>query len=437
MTKSFKLSLIGLLIILVAIAVNGQDSRVSFNGIGFQKFYKAGDIRNYGAICNGSDQFTAFTAALTAGLTYIYIPANCSVILPTGLWTYTRATDSVTVPVPVQTDSSGSAITAGVIPGGIMVEGEDWMTSIIQSPSPTSQPLFLGPSSIVKNVNYKNLYCSNQDASGAFAAGGDCPMRWIENSWPMTHGTLSTSGTSVTWVSGDKFEQETGTANSWIRNSNTYPGLYLIINGTQYTVSSVASSTSMTLNSSAGTQFSVPYTAYFWRVNPGFGYTSMNVQVPGSHDSNGIHVDGFGGDTIYASAHGSAGAAFRGAIYERGNRVFLAERHNDGAAFEAFDAAGPIGYPMLFLHTSYMTGSDVNRWDQDTTTFTGNFLTIQAANGSGVFSGNFIDMKYNGTSRFKFTSAGSIIAPSLPGGSGGVSLCVDGSGNIYKGAPGC
>jgi parallel beta-helix repeat protein len=51
---------------------------------------------------------------------------------------------------------------------------------------------------------------------------------------------VTTSGTSVTWVSGTTF-------------TNLSPGMYMCIGGTEYLISTVGSSTSLTLSSSAGT----------------------------------------------------------------------------------------------------------------------------------------------------------------------------------------
>jgi len=69
-------------------------------------------------------------------------------------------------------------------------------------------------------------------------------------------GTVNTSGTAVTWVSGDKF------------NLYNMAGKTVVINSVSYTVSSVSSATSMTLQSSAGTQNGVSFaydTQAHWR----------------------------------------------------------------------------------------------------------------------------------------------------------------------------
>ena len=64
-------------------------------------------------------------------------------------------------------------------------------------------------------------------------------------------GIVNTSGTSITWQSG----QEQFAVGNWPSESN--PHIY--INGTQYTVASVQSGTALTLTSSAGTQTGVAY----------------------------------------------------------------------------------------------------------------------------------------------------------------------------------
>ena len=60
-------------------------------------------------------------------------------------------------------------------------------------------------------------------------------------------GTVSTSGTTVSWASGQKFSY------TWV-NQN------ILINGVYYLISAVTSSSLLTISSTAGTQTSVPYT---------------------------------------------------------------------------------------------------------------------------------------------------------------------------------
>ncbi len=59
-------------------------------------------------------------------------------------------------------------------------------------------------------------------------------------------GYVNTSGTGVTWISGNYFTQD-------------FVGQAMTINGVVYTVSTVTNSTALTLTSSAGTQTNVPY----------------------------------------------------------------------------------------------------------------------------------------------------------------------------------
>jgi phage tail sheath gpL-like len=62
-------------------------------------------------------------------------------------------------------------------------------------------------------------------------------------------GTVSTSGTAVTWLSGDQFLTERS-------------GSAISINGTAYGVNSVTNPTALVLTTSAGTNSSVPYATY-------------------------------------------------------------------------------------------------------------------------------------------------------------------------------
>lgn len=62
-------------------------------------------------------------------------------------------------------------------------------------------------------------------------------------------GVVNTSGTAVTWVSGNPFDT------TWTGATSLY------INGTQYTISTVTSGTALTLTATAGTQTGVLYQA--------------------------------------------------------------------------------------------------------------------------------------------------------------------------------
>jgi hypothetical protein len=90
-------------------------------------------------------------------------------------------------------------------------------------------------------------------------------------------GKVNTSGTAVTWVSGNNF--------STIPN-----GIAITINGVIYTVSTVNSSTSLTLTTSAGTQTSVTYSTQDYNEtfvvtasnSTSFQYTAGSGLTPGT-----------------------------------------------------------------------------------------------------------------------------------------------------------
>src|ERR1700693_3243782 len=93
----FSISIIVIVTLVIAIYGQSSNSSAAVNGIKPQQFFGPGDIRIYGAICNGTDQNTAVIAALNAGLTSLYIPAGCTWKLPTSDWTYNPGSGTITV----------------------------------------------------------------------------------------------------------------------------------------------------------------------------------------------------------------------------------------------------------------------------------------------------------------------------------------------------
>lgn len=97
-----------------------------------------------------------------------------------------------------------------------------------------------------------NATCSGSSAgndSYGGCTGANCVYFGVDHSWYASSSTttVSTSGTSVTWVAGYPFQM-------------FMVGQTVTIGGTNYTVASVSSNTSMTLTSSAGTNSSATMT---------------------------------------------------------------------------------------------------------------------------------------------------------------------------------
>lgn len=117
---------------------------------------------------------------------------------------------------------------------------------------------------VITAVNSNTSLTVNQSApSGSYSTNGYCASSldtWIIQGT----GTVNTSGTAVTWVSGGKFFA------SWA-------GETILINGVSYTIATVNSSTSITLTTSAGTQSGVAYSLVGYGQVASGGTTSAGV----------------------------------------------------------------------------------------------------------------------------------------------------------------
>jgi hypothetical protein len=124
------------------------------------------------------------------------------------------------------------------------------------------------------------------------------------------NGVVSTSGTTVTWVSGTKF-------------NGRVQGLPIWINSVQYTISIVTSPTSITLSATAGTQTSVNW--FFWGAR-----TNMGGIVGAFTDASGNIISTFdwaswGGVNpagAFTLTSVTAGGAYNGTITNGGSNAF-------------------------------------------------------------------------------------------------------------------
>jgi hypothetical protein len=169
-------------------------------------------------------------------------------------------------------------------------------------------------------------------------------------------GLVTTSGTSVTLVSGGSFR--TGTY--W----NGYP---IFINGVSYPVSSVSSGSALTLTTTAGTQTSVPYYAPFSTASWGsgvypIGQTACNAgPVVPSGAPYGINSSSY-----FSSLYGFA--AFTHGSY---NSI---ESYSDGT-----NPAGGVVAGQLLATTIYPAGTVTRTGTLTTPTALGGILYIYPA----------------------------------------------------------
>lgn len=363
------------------------------------------DIRNYGATCNGSNSHAAVLSALTAGLLEIYIPAGCTWVVPNTSWSY-----------------GTTIVPASGIPPGITVSGENINTSIIEGTTPASDTVSVGPQTIVKHINMMSGSCVIPAINGGspVTAGATCPNEYYFNGALRHIGTVNTSssGNTVTWVSGTKFQTQTVNDMSWLPNAFTGgaagPIVTLNINGALYTVASIVSDTSLTLTTNPGTHSGVAYTAdqYHYPLSNGNFFLVMSTASGG--DTSGISINGYTtGDTIFASAHGAgtspnlSGAAFRAATVINGAQGYLAQRDNSGMGFMSYDdSSAATGGNEYYALAQYMTTGNLLQLDHINSALSGDAITLNMAQGSGSFTGNFIRSLKNGVTQFNVDASG-------------------------------
>jgi len=113
-------------------------------------------------------------------------------------------------------------------------------------------------------------------------------------------GTVNTSGTSVSYWTGDSFNSD------WV-------GKFIIINGAVYQVATVPSAGALTITTSAGTQTDVPYYAgtlartldsgTFWLESDWRGLF-VTVDINATVNTSGVNVSRVGGDSFQPSMAG-------------------------------------------------------------------------------------------------------------------------------------
>jgi len=372
--------------------------------------YAFNDIRRspFNAVCNGTNQHTAVLALLNAGLTSMFIPAGCNWTLPHGSfgghWSYNPGTGTITVP-----DDS--------VPGNLTIVGENWVTSTIQTATPSAQTMYIGPQTILEKINVRNFACNVQQYwTGTYVHGDVCPMVYYMNGSRRYSGTVSVSGTNVTYSSGDQFLYDPTGQSSWTANSLTNPTPEININGSYYTVTSVSQSgggcsgtafgaTCLTVSSSAGFG-TVPYFFDQYRPLGGDGYQFLSMATRGPGDFNALQAGGFGGDTFFAGCNDPGCVAFRGS--EVLGDIFYAERQGNGMGYYMVDDPGATSGFGFRSETTHRTSGTYMSFYHSTTNWTSSAagINFDFASGSGTFTGSYIHADYNLQTRFDVNQDG-------------------------------
>ena len=241
-------------------------------------------VLDYGAVGNGTaDDSAAFNAAATAassGSFAVYIPSGYNFLLSApvnmgaNVWFFGSGNDSLV--------TRGATLSAGK--GLFNINGSNCglcnfrIEGAVTTPTGINQQSFGGPPingdpmatvltqntsiwvhSGANNISFFDMFVEHTggysvllDATTANINQVNIQQCTFQNNRPSLFGgtgVVNTSGTSVTWVSGEKFFA-------------SMAGTAIVINGVTYTVASYSSATSITLTSSAGTQSNKTYTNY-------------------------------------------------------------------------------------------------------------------------------------------------------------------------------
>ena len=405
--------------------------------------YLFSDVRSWGVTYSGgactSNVHTGALAALNAGLKEIDIPSGCTWILPNAPWT-----------------ANGFPVPANSVPAGIVVRGQNIMTSIVQTTSPRTDSMYVGPSTTLQNLNLVNASCGFQnpgtgyyvaennihntlrstavvlgiqlidpashlqqvvtagttgsgtplwnDSGGTTSDSGvtwqdkgfiqsSCATGYLNNSNYIYTGTVDVSGSTVTWKTGDQFVTNATGAN-WLYWGPTYGNAQLIfvINGNQYKVDSVADFKTLTLDAPAGTLSNATYYALQYMNNPELRNTAIYLNTLGPQDSNGIHIEGGSGDAIYSVTHSTAGVAFRGANYDSGGDILYLERHTNGYGVDIADNTGATAGRGLSYFSPVRTSGEMLALVHNTSAYYGDVMLIDMAHDTGSLTGSGIHM---------------------------------------------
>ena len=186
-------------------------------------------------------------------------------------------------------------------------------------------------------------------------------------------GFCDTSGTGVTWKSGDYFFDV----------SVSYSEKKIIIANTDYAVSSVSNSRSLTLSSSAGTQSGAAFTLRMYANGAYVSLLRLQSLVGTSEEAAALYIGNTGDvflETQFAGSGRYRPLRFRtGPDYDYGY-------HRDHFSISA---DGRIGCGKDYVETGFPTNAKAHIWREGT--------TAQATNGATDLRFITLDSKHTGT----------------------------------------
>ncbi len=222
----------------------------------------AGAVQIYKEVAGSFTQLTSVTAAITAG--------DKLALAVIGTTLYALKNGAVISSVIDNSIASGTAGFMLYVPSGSITDAQvsAWEGG---TPSPGSNVTGLNftPSALNTNLVFTTLATDSMQRAnesplsngGTWVVDGspippfDPQLQLLNNEGTLGPiGTVNTSGTAVTWVSGLKFSSSIVAGSATVKT-----GMTMYINNVAYPVASFNSATSATLATSAGTQTGVQY----------------------------------------------------------------------------------------------------------------------------------------------------------------------------------
>ncbi len=310
-------------------------------------------IALYGAIADwngttGTNNEFAVTAAITAGATNIFIPANCLY-----------------------------KVTGSILPDDINFIGENWISSVISSEDRTTDNLYMGARASYKNVGIISLF--GDDVAGP-NTDKVCPVGWLLNSSDTPNEITNWVGQGINFFSGPSM--------------TTSPGV------TSTDLPLIAASTNAALSDACFFGSFADSSAAIRMVTLANNATGMYLLNGWNQVDNTLSADNQLGIYIKDFNDGTNTEQYSIKINRIGNgtSIFLDNQFGPNTQTK----------PYVSMDITKQASGNIINMFQATTPYSGNFIGVSAGTLSGTFSGHFLQFDNAGSYAMFVNSDGTV-----------------------------